>query len=86
MLNKTKMPHPLIIISQSDSLIQIVDTNSDTKWQTVRIHISWLLQKPADLDLPCLGRLGISGLARLWLKKETILYLLYILEHPNSLQ
>ena len=34
------MPRPLIILSQSDSLIQIADINSDTKWQTVQIQIS----------------------------------------------
>ena len=55
------MPCPL---SQSDSLIQIVDINSDTKWQTVQIQISWLLQKPTDLDLHCLQRQSISGLCR----------------------
>ena len=58
------MPRPFITLSQSDSLIQIVDTNSDTKWQTVQIQISWLLQKPTDLDLHCLQRQGISGLSR----------------------
>ena len=58
------MSKPLIILSQSESLIQIVDINSDTKWQTVQIQISWLLQKPADLDLHCLQRQGIYGLSR----------------------
>ena len=50
------MPCPLLIVSQSDSLIQIVNINSHTgtKWQTVQIQISWLLQKPTDLDLHCL--------------------------------
>ena len=57
------MSHPLIIISQSDSLIKIVDINSDTKWQTVQVQISWLLQKPTDLDLHCLQRQDISGSA-----------------------
>ena len=55
------MPHPLLNFSQSDHLIQIVDINSYTEWQTVQIQISWLLQKPADLDLHCLQRQGISG-------------------------
>ena len=45
------MPYPLIILSQSDSVIQITDINSDTKWQTVQIQISRLLKKPTDLDL-----------------------------------
>ena len=31
-------PHPLVIVSQSDSLNQIVDINSYTEWQTVQIH------------------------------------------------
>ena len=34
--------------------------NSHNKWQTVQIQISWLLQKPTDLDLHCLQRRGIS--------------------------
>ena len=58
------MPCPFLIFSQSDYLIQIVDTNSYTKWQTVQIQISWLLQKPTDLDLHCLQRQGISGFSR----------------------
>ena len=33
------MPHPPLIISQSDYLIQIVDINSQTEWQTVQIQI-----------------------------------------------
>ena len=31
---------PLLIFSQSDSLIQVVDINSNTEWQTVQIQIS----------------------------------------------
>ena len=30
----------------------------------MQIQISWLLQKPTDLDLHCLQRQGISGLSR----------------------
>ena len=33
-------------------------------WQTEQIQISWLLQKPTDLDLHCLQRQGISRLSR----------------------
>ena len=44
------MPHPFLIISQSDYLIQIVDINSHTEWQTVQI--------PTDLDLHCLTKAG----------------------------
>ena len=51
---KIKMPHPFQILSQSNYLIQIADINSYTEWQTVQIQISWLLQKPTDLDLHCL--------------------------------
>ena len=42
-----------------------------TKWQTVQIQISWLLQ-PTDLDLHCLQRQGISGLSRTRVKCRTI--------------
>ena len=61
---KIKRPLPLLIFSQSDYLIQIIDINSHTSWQTVQIQISWLLQKPTDLDLHCLQRQGISGFSR----------------------
>ena len=37
------MPRPLLIFSQSDHLIQIVDTNSHILWQTVQIQISCFL-------------------------------------------
>ena len=62
------MPRPLLIFSQSDYSIQVVDTNSHSEWQTVQIQISWLLQKPTDLDLHCLQRQGISGFSRTWVK------------------
>ena len=58
------MPCPLLIFSQSDILIWIVAINSHTKWQTVQIQISWLLQKPTDLDLHCLHWQGVSGFSR----------------------
>ena len=58
------MPHPLLNFSQSDYLIQIVDINSYTEWQTVQNQISWLLKKPTDLDLHCLQRQSISGFSR----------------------
>ena len=54
------MPCPLLIFSQSDYLIQVVDTNSNTEWQTVQIQISW----PTDLDLHYLQRQDISGFSR----------------------
>ena len=63
------MPCPLLIFSQSDYLIQVVDINFNTEWQTVQIQISWLLKnwlllKPTDLDLHCLQRQGISEFSR----------------------
>ena len=58
------MQCPFQIFSQSDYMIQIVDINSHTKWQRVQIQISWLLQKPTDLDLHCLQRQHISGFSR----------------------
>ena len=58
------MPHPLLIFSQSGYLIQIVAIDLHTWWQTVQIQISWLLQKPTDLDLHCLQRQSISGFSR----------------------
>ena len=64
MLIKLSCQAPLLIFSQSDYLIQIIDINSHTERQTVQIQISWLLQKPTDLDLQCLQRQGISGLSR----------------------
>ena len=48
------MPRPFLIFSLSDYLIHVVDTNSNTEWQAVQIQISWLIQKPTDLDLHCL--------------------------------
>ena len=33
-------------------------------WQTVQIQISWLLQKPNDLDLQCLQRQDIPKFSR----------------------
>ena len=48
------MPHLCLIFSQSDYLIQIFAIELHPWWQTVQIQISWLLQKPTDLDLHCL--------------------------------
>ena len=62
------MPCPLLAFSKSDYLIQVVDTNTNTEWQTVQIQISWLLQKPTDLDLHCLQKQGISGFSRTGVK------------------
>ena len=36
-----KMPHPLLISTQSDYLIQFFDRNSHILWQTVQIQIIW---------------------------------------------
>ena len=82
------MPCPLLIVSQSDSLIQIVDINSYTDWQTVQIQISWLLQKPTDLDLHCLQRHGISRFIRTRVNKYTSLQYIYwiLLQEVNRLK
>ena len=86
------MPRPALFVNQSDSLIQIIDINSQTEWQTVQILISWLLQKPTDLDLHYLLGQGMSCLARegltdqyvvvmqLWIQKSQNVYL----EYQNS--
>ena len=90
-----EMPHPFLLVSQSDYLIQTVDINWDAmpistcqqsdyliqtvdikshaEWQTVSIQISWLLQKPTDLDLHCLQRLGIPRFSRARVKPSLIL-------------
>ena len=54
------MPSSLLVFSQSDNFIQVVDINSNTEWQTVQIQISWLLH----LDLHCLQRQSVSGFSR----------------------
>ena len=72
MLKKIKMPHQLLIVSQSDYLILIVDISSHTDWQTVQIQISWLLKKPTDLDPNCLQRWGISGFSRKRVKSSIL--------------
>ena len=59
-----KMPRPLLMVSHLDSLIQIVDINSHSEWQTVQIQISWLLKKPTNLDLHYLQRQGIARFSR----------------------
>ena len=55
------MPCPLLIFSQSDYSIQVVDTNLHSNWQTVQIQISWLLKK-ANYTV-CKGRIypGSAG-------------------------
>ena len=57
------MPLSLLIINQSDYLIQVADINSHTELQTMQIQISWPL-KPTDLDLHCLQRQGVSRFSR----------------------
>ena len=59
------MPCPLVIVSHSVRWINIVNTNSQTKQQTMQIQISWLLQKPTDLDQHCLQRKAYQGAAKL---------------------
>ena len=57
MLNKLRC-QPIILL---DPVFYI---SSQIEWQTKQIHISWLLGKPADLDLLFLQRQGISGFSR----------------------
>ena len=73
------MPHPLLIFSQSDYLIQVVDINSHTECQTVQIQISWRLKKPTDLDLHSLQKQGISRFSRGWLNSKEDLFDLLLL-------
>ena len=47
----------------------------------MQIQISWLLQKPTDLDLHCLQRQGISGFSR---TRDKILLLLYLADIFDS--
>ena len=69
------MPCPSLICSQSDYLIQNVDINSNTEWQTVQIPISW----PTDLDLHCLQKQGISGFSRTRVNKPPLKHLQHLL-------
>ena len=80
------MPRSLLIFSQSDYLIQVVDTNSNTEWQTVQIQISWLLQKPTDLDLQCLQRQGISEFSNTKVKPVLISQKLTLIPRWSSKQ
>ena len=66
------MPCPLLIVSQSDPLIQIVDIDSHTKWQTADSDqlASSEVKKPTDLDLHCLQRQGISRFSRTRVKPQ----------------
>ena len=73
------MPHQLLIVSQSDCLILIVAIKSHTEWQTLQIQISWLLQKPTDLDLHCLQRQGIMGFSRMRVNKNISKHYLQLL-------
>ena len=77
MLNKLRF-YAHLIFSQSDNLIRIVDTNSNTEWQTVQLQTSWLLKKPTDLDLHCLQRQGISGSSRQGLSHLGLFFLLIV--------
>ena len=64
------MPHPLPIFSQSDYLIQVVDINSHTEWQTVQIQISWLLRSQLIwISIVCKGRVypGSAGQGLNWM-------------------
>ena len=75
------MSCPFLVFSLSNYLIQIVDINSHTEWQTVQIQISWLLQKPTDLDLlHCLQRQDISGFSRTRVNEALLINSIYDME------
>ena len=61
-----RMPHPLLILSQSDSLIQIVDINSHAEWQTVQIRsVGFFRNQLIWIYTVCKGRVdaGSAGQA-----------------------
>ena len=51
----------------------------------MQIQISWLLQKPTDLDLHCLLRQGMKCLAREGLNTDKRIYLSFIFAEEKSL-
>ena len=66
-------PHPLQFLSQPTYLIQGVDTNSQTEWQTVQIQISWLLRSQLIwIYTVCKGRVN-SGWAEPGLRDNSLL-------------
>ena len=48
------MSRPLLTVSQSDYLIQVLIQIHTLNAQTVQIQISWIMKKLTDLDLLCL--------------------------------
>ena len=72
------MPRPILIFSQSGYLFHIVAINLHTWWQTVQIQISWLLQKPTDLELLCLQNRVYPGSAGQGLIKTPVIFLLSV--------
>ena len=58
------MPHPLVIFSQSDYLIQVVHSNVKYLMTNSADPDQLASKKPTDLDLHCLQRQGISGFSR----------------------
>ena len=62
------MPHPLLIISQSNALIEMVDINRTANSE----------DQPTDLDPYCLERQSISRSSKTRVKKSLILST----EHP----
>ena len=70
------MQCPFKIFSQSDYLIQIVDTSSLTEWQTVQIQISWILRSQL-IWMYSLQKQGISEFSRTKVK----MFFLYFSEN-----
>ena len=68
MLNKLKkMPHHLLIVIQSDCLIQVIDTIHILNGK--QVSNCWPCQ---NLDLHCLQRWGISRLSRTRVEFEQV--------------
>ena len=56
------MPRPYKIFSLCDNLIQILDINSYTEWQTVQIQFSWLLRSHLiRIYTVCKGRVYLDS-------------------------
>ena len=52
-----KIPHPLLIFSQSDYLIQVVDTNSHTSWQCRSRLVGFFRSQLIWIYTVCKGRI-----------------------------
>ena len=67
-----KMPHPLQNFNQSGFLIQVVDTNSHTKWQTVQIRISWMASWSGSVLFAKAGHIWVHQNQVKWTKRVSL--------------